>query len=68
MGRSAAALEGLVPKRLPIQLSVPGSHGLSSRKWLEVRRERDTSRPSTRTGAPARTLIEDTVLDVCAEF
>jgi hypothetical protein len=37
-----------------------------SRPWLTVIRQRSTARPSRSLAAPPRTLIEDTVLDLCA--
>jgi hypothetical protein len=67
IGASAAVFHGLVDPRLPIQLSVDWTSGLASRRWLTVVRQRAEARPSRFLGSPPRTLIEDTVLDLCAE-
>jgi Transcriptional regulator, AbiEi antitoxin len=66
VGRSAAAFDGLVDPSLPIHLSVEANSGVASRPWLTVVRQPSTSRPSGSLGSPPRTLIEDTVLDLCA--
>src|SRR5215207_2137284 len=65
IGASAAVFEGLVDPSLPILLSVDSTSGLMSRPWLTVVRQRSTARPSSSLAAPPRTLIEDTVLDLC---
>ncbi len=65
MGRSAGAIEGLCPETMPVELAVPPSHGLRSRPWLQVLRETPGQRSPSSVGAPLRTLVEDTVLDLC---
>jgi Transcriptional regulator, AbiEi antitoxin len=66
IGASAAVFEGLVAPVLPIHLSVDVRSGLASRPWLTVFRQRPSSRPSGSLASPPRTLIEDTLLDLCA--
>jgi Transcriptional regulator, AbiEi antitoxin len=66
IGASAAVFEGLTDPSLPILLGVDSSSGLTSRDWLTVVRQRATTRPSGSLASPPRTLIEDTVLDLCA--
>lgn len=66
MARSAGAIEKLCAESAPIELAVPVTHGLRSRPWLRVVRESPGVRSNSSTGAPARTLVEDTVLDLCA--
>jgi hypothetical protein len=58
-------IRSLVDPSLPILLSVDSTSGLMSRPWLTVVRQRSTARPSRSLAAPPRTLIEDTVLDLC---
>lgn len=65
LGRSAGAYEKLCEPELPITLGVPLGHGLRSRSWIRVVRERPEVRAGRWIGAPARTIIEDTVLDMC---
>ena len=64
--RSAAVFEGLVAPGLPIRLSVDSTSGLASRNWLTVVRQRAAARPSGSLASPPRTLVADTVLDLCA--
>lgn len=59
-------LESLVAPVLPIQLGVDSTSGLASRSWLSVVRQRATARPSGSLASPPRTLVADTVLDLCA--
>ena len=66
IGASAGVFEGLATPSLPILLSVDSTSGLMSRQWLTVIRQRSTARPSGSLASPPRTLIEDTVLDLCA--
>ncbi len=66
MGASAAVFEGLTNPSLPILVSVDSTSGLLSRRWLTVVRQRSTARPPGSLTSPPRTLIEDTVLDLCA--
>ncbi len=66
LGPSAGFYEDLCPPSLPIVLGVPLTSGLGSRPWLRVVRERPGVRAARWIGAPARTLVEDTVLDLCA--
>lgn len=66
VGRSAAVFEGLVAPTLPIQLSVDFTSGLASRTWLTVVRQRAATRPSGSLASPPRTLVADTLLDLCA--
>lgn len=63
---SAGAIEGLCPPTLPICLGVPLTSGLHARDWLRVLRESPAGRSPARVGAPPRTLVEDTVLDLCS--
>lgn len=65
MGQSAGAIERLFPETLPIQLAMPPSRGWRSRPWLQVLRESPGRRSPSSVGAPLRTLVEDTVLDLC---
>ena len=67
IGRSAGAAEGLCTPTLPIRLGVPLSSGVQPRDWLIVLRESPGVRSPARIGAPPRTPVEDTVLDMCAE-
>jgi hypothetical protein len=66
IGASAGVFEGLATPSLPILLSVDSNSGLASRYWLRVVRQRTSARPSGSLASPPRTLIEDTVLDLCA--
>ncbi|HEY5822539.1 MAG TPA: hypothetical protein VIT20_11225 [Propionibacteriaceae bacterium] len=66
MGRTAGALEGLCPEIMPVEVLVPSAMGVRTRPWVRVHREQTGARSSGRVGAPARTLVEDTVLDLCA--
>ena len=66
IGASAGVFEGLATPSLPILLSVDSNSGLTSRYWLRVVRQRTSARPSGSLASPPRTLIEDTVLDLCA--
>jgi hypothetical protein len=66
IGPSAAVFDGLADPSFPIHLSVDARSGLTSRPWLTVVRQRDVSRPSRSLVAPPRSVIEDTVLDLCA--
>jgi Transcriptional regulator, AbiEi antitoxin len=66
MGASAAVFEGLANPSLPILVSVDSTSGLMSRHWLTVVRQRSTARPPGSLTSPPRTLIEDTVLDMCS--
>jgi very-short-patch-repair endonuclease len=65
--RSAAALEGLWAEELPIELGIPRPDaGLRPRPWLRVLREHPGVRPAVWVGAPARTPVATTVLDLTA--
>ena len=66
IGASAAVFDGLADPSFPIQLGVNFTSGLASRPWLSVVRQRSASRPSGSLTSPPRTLVEDTVLDLCA--
>jgi Transcriptional regulator, AbiEi antitoxin len=66
IGSSAAVFHGLADPRLPIQLAVDSSSGLASRRWMTVVRQRPEARPSRFLASPRRTVVEDTVLDMCA--
>lgn len=65
LGRSAGFFEDLCAPSLPIVLGVPLNSGLTCRPWLRVVRERPGVRAARWIGAPARTLVDDTVLDLC---
>jgi hypothetical protein len=66
IGASAAVFHGLADPRLPIQLAVDWTSGLASRRWMTVVRQRPEARPSRFLASPPRTVVEDTVLDMCA--
>ena len=66
IGASAAVFHGLADPRLPIQLAVDSTSGLASRRWMTVVRQRPKGRPSRFLASPPRTVVEDTVLDMCA--
>jgi len=66
IGASAAVFHGLADPRLPIQLAVDWTSGLTSRRWMTVVRQRPEARPSRFLASPPRTVVEDTVLDMCA--
>jgi hypothetical protein len=66
IGASAAVFDGLADPRFPIRLGINFTSGLASRPWLSVVRQRSASRPSGSLTSPPRTLVEDTVLDLCA--
>ena len=66
IGASAAVFDGLADPRFPIRLGINFTSGLASRPWLRVVRQRSASRPPGSLTSPPRTLVEDTVLDLCA--
>ncbi len=66
--RSAAVLHGLADgEPLPIQVLVPHDRRLAERGWVRFQRQRDDVRLPITAAIPARTRLEDTVLDLCAE-
>ena len=66
IGTSAGAVVGLVPERLPIEVAVPPSRTPEQRTWVRFAREALGVRSPGSTGQPLRSLVEDTVLDLCA--
>jgi len=65
--RSAAVLHGLVDgEPLPIHVLVPHRKRLTDHAWVRFQRQRDHVRMPTTAVLPARTRLEDTVLDLCA--
>ncbi len=65
--RSAAVLLGLAEgEPLPIHVLVPHRTRLIDRPWVRFQRQRDGIRLSSAAARPARTRIEDTVIDLCA--
>lgn len=64
---SAGVLNGLIEEQpLPIQVVVPHSRRLVDRPWLRFQRQREQVRMPLTAALPARTRVEDTVLDLCA--
>jgi hypothetical protein len=66
IGASAAVFHGLADPRLPTQLAVDSTSGLASRRRMTVVRQRPEARPSRFLASPPRTVVEDTVMDMCA--
>lgn len=65
---SAAVLHGLADgEPLPIQVLVPHSRRMTDRTWVRFHRQRDQVRMISAAAVPARTRLEDTVLDLCAQ-
>lgn len=64
---SAAVLHGLTDgEPLPIQVLVPHSRRMTDRPWVRFQRQREQVRMVSAAARPARTRLEDTVLDLCA--
>ncbi|MDQ3714998.1 MAG: DUF559 domain-containing protein [Actinomycetota bacterium] len=64
---SAATLHGLTDgEPLPIQVLVPHSRRMTDRPWVRFQRQREQVRMASAPALPARTRLEDTVLDLCA--
>ncbi len=67
-GATAATLHGLADEELlPIEILVPFGVRLADREWVRFRQERVGVRAFSTRAEPARTRIEDTVLDLCAD-
>lgn len=65
---AAGHLWGLVEDApRPLTVLVPASRRLSDRGDWVIRRERDTTRDRRSPGSPPRTVLEDSVIDLCRE-
>lgn len=66
-GRTAGTLHGLTDDRaLPVEILVDLAARPRDRGWVTFRRERPGVRMASTSARPARTRVEDTVLDLCA--
>lgn len=64
---SAAVLHGLAEgEPLPIRILIPHHRRVADRTWVRFQRQRDDIRMPVAAALPARTRVEDTVLDLCA--
>lgn len=65
--QGAAVLHGLAQgEPLPIQVLVPHQRRVVNRPWVRFQRQRDRVRMPVTAARPARTRLEDTVIDLCA--
>ncbi len=66
MAASAGTVDALCPASLPVVVGIPAGSWTGSRPWVRFVRETEGLRSRWSVGRPPRTIIEDTVLDMCA--